>query len=68
MTRTPAQIFPPGDFIREELEERGWKQEDLAKIMGRPLPTINQIICGRTSITTHTSHELEESFGTTDAM
>ena len=64
MTRTPAQIFPPGDFIREELEERGWKQEDLAKIMGRPLPTINQIIVGRTAITPETAHELAEAFGT----
>ena len=23
----PAEVFPPGDFIREEIEARGWTQE-----------------------------------------
>ena len=25
-----AETFPPGEFIREELEARGWTQDDLA--------------------------------------
>ena len=37
MTRNPAEVFPPGEFVREELEARGWTQTDLAAILGRPL-------------------------------
>ncbi len=29
-----AETFPPGEFIKEEIEERGWSQRDLADIMG----------------------------------
>lgn len=64
MSRIPAQVLSPGEYIREEIEERGWKQEDLATILGRPLPTVNQIIVGKTAITPETAHELAEAFGT----
>ena len=38
----PAEVFPPGDFIREELEERDWTQEDLATILGRSIRLVNE--------------------------
>lgn len=41
----------PGDVIREKLNERGWTQADLAEVIGKPLPAINEIIQGRRSIT-----------------
>ena len=62
--RKPAEVFPPGEFIREELEERGWTQSDLSKIMGRPLPVLNLIISGRKSITPETAVALGSAFGT----
>lgn len=61
---TSAQVFPPGEFIREELEERGWTQRDLAEIMGRPLTAVNQIIKGKRAITPETARELGAAFGT----
>lgn len=62
--RKPAEVFPPGEFIRDELNERGWTQSDLAKIMGRPLPVLNLIISGRKSVTPETAVELGSAFGT----
>ena len=59
-----AEVFPPGDFIREELDARGWSQGDLARIIGRPLQTVNQIINGKKTITAHTAKELGAAFGT----
>jgi HTH-type transcriptional regulator/antitoxin HigA len=66
--RKPAEVFPPGDFIRDELEERGWTQSDLAKIMDRPLPAINQIISGKKSITPETAIGLAGAFGTSPEL
>jgi HTH-type transcriptional regulator / antitoxin HigA len=59
-----AQAFPPGDFIREELEARGWTQGDLATVIGRPLQVVNAIINGRKSITPETAVSLGAAFGT----
>ena len=60
----PAEVFPPGEFIRDELEERCWTQSDLAKIMGRSQPAINEIISGKRSITPETAIALGSAFGT----
>ncbi len=31
--RIPAQVFPPGEYIADELKARGWTPEDLARRM-----------------------------------
>jgi len=62
--RRPAAIFPPGEFIREELEARGWTQDDLADILSRPLQTVNEVITGKRGITPETAKGLGEAFGT----
>jgi HTH-type transcriptional regulator / antitoxin HigA len=65
MSDTPLPIvFPPGEFIRDELEARGWTQADLAAILGRPLAAINEIINGKRAITRDTAFGLGEAFGT----
>src|SRR5882762_2181912 len=62
--RRPAEVFPPGDFIREELDARGWTQADLAEILGRPLQAVNEIIAGKKTVTPDTAHGLGAAFGT----
>ncbi len=62
--RRPAEVFPPGDMIREELEARGWTQGDLAEILGRPLQLVNEIVGGNRAITPETARGLGEAFGT----
>ena len=63
-TKAPAQVFPPGEFIREELEARAWTQRDFAAILGRPLQNVNNIINGRTAVTAATAKQLALVFGT----
>jgi HTH-type transcriptional regulator / antitoxin HigA len=66
--RTPAEVFPPGDFIRDELDARGWTQGDLAQIMGRPLQAVNELISGKKQITPDTALGLAKAFGDDDAL
>lgn len=63
-----AEVFPPGDFVREELEARDWAQADLAEIMGRPVETINRIVTGKLAITPETARGLGAAFGTSAEM
>lgn len=62
--RQVAEVFPPGDFIREELEARGWTQGDLAEIMGKSARLVNEVIAGKRSITPETAQGLGKAFGT----
>src|SRR5512137_1421295 len=63
-TRLPAEVFPPGDFLLEELEARGWSQADLAGILGRSRAAVNEIVTGRRRISPDTAKGLAEAFGT----
>jgi len=58
------QILPPGEFIREELQARGWSQNQFARILGRPFQSVNQIINGHKAITAQTAKEIGVAFGT----
>ncbi|MEK7996069.1 MAG: HigA family addiction module antitoxin [Planctomycetota bacterium] len=62
--RINPEAFPPGEYIREELETRGWTQLDLAAILGRPATVVNEVIAGARSITPETAQGLADAFGT----
>lgn len=59
-----AEIFPPGEFLKDELEARNWSQTEFAEIIGRPVRLINEIITGKKSITPETAVQLGASLGT----
>src|ERR1700752_2554645 len=63
-TRTPAEVFPPGEFLREELEARGWTQQELADILDRPPRLISEIIAAKRAITPETAKGFADAFGT----
>lgn len=62
--RVPAEVFPPGEFLREELEARDWSQQELADILDRPPRLISELIAGKRAITPETAKGLAEAFGT----
>ena len=63
-TNTVAEVFPPGEFIKEELEARGWTQDDLADILGRHRATISAIVNGKREISADIARDLGAAFGT----
>ena len=62
-TVVPAEAFAPGEFLREELEARGWTQADLAEILGVTPQHINEIIKGKASVTPEMAKALGAAFG-----
>jgi HTH-type transcriptional regulator/antitoxin HigA len=62
--RTVAEVLPPGDLIREELNARGWTQRDLAEIVGRPIQAINAVVNAKKEVTPETAVALGAAFGT----
>jgi HTH-type transcriptional regulator / antitoxin HigA len=63
-TIRPARAVAPGRIILRELETRGWSQQDLAAIMGRPQQVISEIIHAKKQITAETARQLAKAFGT----
>lgn len=66
--RVFAEVFPPGEFLRDELEARGWTQTEFAEIIGRPPRVVNEIIAGKRGITPETAKELAAALGTSAQM
>ena len=64
----PAEIFSPGEYLRDELAERGWTQNDLAKVIDRPLQAVNEIIKGNKRITADTAKAIAKAFGTSPEL
>jgi HTH-type transcriptional regulator/antitoxin HigA len=59
-----AEAFPPGEFIKDELEARGWTQADLAEILGRNAASISQVISGKQPMNPRLAKGLGAAFGT----
>ncbi len=58
-------VVPPGEFLKDELEERGWTQTEFAEIIGRKPRVVNEIILGKRAITPETAQEIAAALGTT---
>ncbi len=59
LTYTPREVSPPGATLRDLMEERDWKQRELAHRLGRPVQAVSEILAGKKEITEDTALELE---------
>ena len=62
--RMPAEVFSPGELIKDEIEARGWSQIELAEVLGRPGRLVSELIAGKRAITPETAKGLGQAFGT----
>ena len=62
--RIPAEVFPPGEFLDDELAARGWTQTEFAEIIRRPTRVVNEVIAGRRRITPETARDIAAALGT----
>lgn len=64
MNTGPAEAFPAGEHLLEELDERGWTQAEFAEILGRPPQVISEIVSGRKEITRESAAQIAAALGT----
>jgi HTH-type transcriptional regulator/antitoxin HigA len=62
--RVGAEIFPPGEFLKGELEARNWSQIELSEIIGKSERLVSEIISGKRSITPESAKSFAAAFGT----
>ena len=70
MTRshTPAESFPPGEYLHDELGERGWTVPEFAHMIGRPVQAVSDILNADQPITPETAQSLSEALGTSPEL
>lgn len=57
-----TEVPHPGEFIKDELEARGWMQRDLAYILGVSEQSINPIMSGKRGISPEMALALSKAF------
>ncbi len=67
-TYTPAEVFPPGDYLRDELNERGWTDAEFSEFTGLPLEAVSEILIGKREISHETALAFSQSLGTTPEL
>jgi HTH-type transcriptional regulator / antitoxin HigA len=63
-----AEVFPAGEYLRDELEERGWTVTEFAEILARPVQVVSEILNGKKEITTDTAVSIAEALGTSPEL
>ena len=69
MSRTKGRIYsdiaiPPGKILMDTIKALSISLDELARRMGRPIQTINEVIEGKKEITADTAAQLEKVLGT----
>ncbi len=60
----PAYTPPPGEVLAMELLARGWSQRQFAKILGKPIQAVNEILHAKKQITPETALRIAAALGT----
>lgn len=59
----PAEVFPAGEYLRDELDARGWSDIEFAQIIARPPQAVSEIINGKKEITAETAVAIADALG-----
>ena len=59
-----ATVFPPGEYLRDELAARGWTPEEFAAIIGTSLNQVNELLSGRAALTSPMAQAIASALGT----
>jgi HTH-type transcriptional regulator/antitoxin HigA len=57
-----AETRPPGEYIKDELEHRGWSQRDLAFVLGQTEQQLSPLLSGKRAISADMARLLGDAF------
>lgn len=60
----PAEVFPPGEHLCDELAARGWTTPQFAEMIGHPVQVVSDILDARTEITRELAAVISAALGT----
>jgi HTH-type transcriptional regulator / antitoxin HigA len=66
--RIPAEVFPPGEYLKDELEARNWTQAEFAEILGKDTRLVYEVVNGKRAITPETAIVLAAALGTSPEL
>jgi HTH-type transcriptional regulator/antitoxin HigA len=58
-----AEPFHPGEYIQEELDARGWAQEDLAQVLNISRRQVANLLAGNSGLTPDVAFAIGQAFG-----
>jgi HTH-type transcriptional regulator/antitoxin HigA len=64
----PAQVFPPGYFIKDQLEQRQWNQNELAEVLGITPRHLSQVMNGEVPLNYDLAIQLGQVFDTSPQL
>lgn len=59
-----AEVFPPGEYLADELAARGWTISQLAELMGQPADIVSGILDAQIEITRDLAESISIALGT----
>lgn len=64
LLRTPVICFPPGEYIRDEIEARGITASDFAKMIPMSESELSLLMAGEKKLTVSVAERVAIMFGT----
>lgn len=64
----PAQVFPPGYFIKDQLEQRQWSQNELAEVLSITPRHLSQVMNGESPLNYDLAIQLGQVFDTSPQL
>jgi len=60
----PAEAFPAGEFLKDEIDARGWTQEEFARIIGKAPGLVSDIVNAKREISPELAIRFSAALGT----
>ena len=68
LKRLPAEVFPPAEFIADEIGARGWSMEEFGLMAGLKQNEAEQLAGGFLRVTPRLAFAISRAFGTSPTL